>query len=133
MNDLFSNVIEICAGMHLLPSYADSSELQQPLNSVLAISPLRQMVTSRGFSMSVHTSNCGDAGWVSDRRGYRYVNIDPLTGQPWPAMPVEFTELAQSAASYAGFSGFVPDACLINHYQPGTQMGAQRPPHKARL
>ncbi|MFK8080438.1 MAG: alpha-ketoglutarate-dependent dioxygenase AlkB [Granulosicoccus sp.] len=126
MTDLISQIVEICPGMYLLPGFADSSELQAPLQQVLAVSPLRQMQTSRGFSMSVHTSNCGKVGWISDRKGYRYVELDPVSGQPWQAMPEEFAALATAAAAVAGFANFEPDACLINHYQPGTQMGAHQ-------
>ena len=30
--------------------------------------------------------------------------------------------LARTAADAAGFPGFVPDACLINRYEPGTRL-----------
>ena len=126
MNDLISDCMEICPGMIVLPGYADSAALHESLQKVLAHSPLRQMPTTRGFLMSVQTSNCGDAGWISDRRGYRYVALDPLTGKRWPSMPANFATLATAAAQRAGFNNFYPDACLINHYQPGTQMGAHQ-------
>ncbi|HEX6242919.1 MAG TPA: alpha-ketoglutarate-dependent dioxygenase AlkB, partial [Polyangiales bacterium] len=61
-------------------------------------------------------------GWVSDRRGYRYVTHDPASGQPWPAMPDVVRELAVKAAALAGFPGFDPDACLVNRYVPGARM-----------
>ena len=94
MKDLFSDSLEICPGMILLRDYADSALLQPDLESVLAAAPLRRMQTSRGFNLSVQTSNCGQMGWVSDRQGYRYTDMDPLTGAPWPAMPAAFRELA---------------------------------------
>ncbi len=56
-------------------------------------------------------SNCGSLGWVTDRTGYRYDEIDPEVGRPWPAMPTAFRELAVTAAEEAGFPNFVPDAC----------------------
>jgi alkylated DNA repair protein (DNA oxidative demethylase) len=84
--------------------------------------PWRHMVTPGGLTMSVAMSNCGEAGWVSDRHGYRYDRDDPLTGQPWPAMPPALRTLAQDAAAAAGFPGFAPDACLINRYVPGTRL-----------
>ena len=80
------------------------------------------MTTPRGLRMSVAMTNCGDAGWLSDRRGYRYDAIDPQTHRPWPAMPDVFAGLARRAASAAGFEGFAPDACLINRYEPGTRL-----------
>jgi alkylated DNA repair protein (DNA oxidative demethylase) len=67
-------------------------------------------------------TNCGAAGWVTDRRGYRYDPIDPVSGQPWPAMPPVFLQLASEAAAAAGFGDFSPDACLINRYEPGTRL-----------
>ena len=126
MSDLFSQSIEIVPGMVVLPGFADSEVLQPILERVLAQNPLRQMQTSRGFLMSVHTSNCGEVGWVSDRRGYRYATEDPLTGEPWHPMPPALQSLATRAADVSGFSDFKPDACLINHYRPGTQMGAHQ-------
>jgi alkylated DNA repair protein (DNA oxidative demethylase) len=84
--------------------------------------PLRFMTTPGGYRMSVAMTNCGEAGWVTDRSGYRYDPIDPLSGRPWPAMPSVFTELACAAAATAGFNGFFPDACLINRYEPGARL-----------
>jgi alkylated DNA repair protein (DNA oxidative demethylase) len=80
------------------------------------------MVTPGGFPMSVAMSNCGIAGWVSDRTGYRYERTDPETGRPWPDMPYAFGRLAADAAERAGFPGFAPDACLINRYVPGARL-----------
>ena len=72
--------------------------------------------------MSVAMTNCGTAGWVTDRTGYRYTTRDPETDRPWPAMPERFTDLATRAAAEAGFGGFMPDACLINRYAPGARL-----------
>jgi alkylated DNA repair protein (DNA oxidative demethylase) len=33
-----------------------------------------------------------------------------------------FRQLAVSAAEEAGFSNFIPDACLINRYEPGARL-----------
>ena len=72
--------------------------------------------------MSVAMTNCGQAGWVTDRTGYRYDPIDPLTGRPWPAMPSVFRQLAARAAAGGGFPAFEPDACLVNRYEPGSKL-----------
>jgi alkylated DNA repair protein (DNA oxidative demethylase) len=89
---------------------------------VTAHAPFRCMVTPGGRSMSVAMTNCGPVGWVSDCSGYRYSPTDPDTGRAWPKMPAPFVELAARAAAAAGFAGFVPDACLINLYRPGTRL-----------
>jgi alkylated DNA repair protein (DNA oxidative demethylase) len=82
----------------------------------------RHLETPGGFRTSVAMTNCGVLGWVSDRRGYRYTPQDPLSGQPWPAMPSVFATLAERAARAAGFEKFEPDACLINSYAPGARL-----------
>ncbi len=92
------------------------------IETITAQAPFRRMVTPGGFEMSVAMTNCGAAGWVTDRSGYRYQALDPQTGVPWPAMPSEFLTLAEEAATAAGFANFVPDACLINRYEPGTKL-----------
>ncbi len=72
--------------------------------------------------MSVAMTNCGDLGWISDRRGYRYSPVDPAGGVPWPVMPASFLAMAGAAAARVGFARFVPDACLINRYAVGARM-----------
>lgn len=96
--------------------------LVQAIASVERVSPFRHMVTPGGFTMSVALTNCGDLGWTTDTDGYRYTSVDPLTGQPWPAMPAVFRQLAREAAKSAGFADFDPDACLLNRYLPGARM-----------
>jgi len=77
------------------------------------------MQTPGGFRMSVAITNCGALGWVSDRAGYRYAAVDPAHQRPWPELPGALRSLAREAAANAGFSGFDPDACLVNRYEPG--------------
>ena len=99
----------------------DERALLAALEDVVARAPFRHMVTPGGFRMSVAMTNCGSLGWVTDRTGYRYDTIDPVSGRHWPPMPDCFLRLATRAAAEAGFRQFVPDACLINRYEPGTQ------------
>jgi alkylated DNA repair protein (DNA oxidative demethylase) len=37
-------------------------------------------------------------------------------------MPAVFRDLALRAAEQGGFTGFAPDACLVNRYTPGTRL-----------
>lgn len=92
------------------------------LQAITAQAPFRQMTTPGGYVMSVAMTNCGTAGWVTDRAGYRYDRNDPESGQLWPALPLCFLDLAITAATEAGYSNFVPDACLINRYEPGARL-----------
>jgi DNA oxidative demethylase len=114
----------IAAGAVLLRGLAQSSgpALLEAVRAVTSQSAFRFMSTPGGFQMSVAMTNCGAAGWITDRTGYRYGSIDPLTGRPWPAMPDVFATLAEVASVRAGFGAFTPDACLINQYEPGSRM-----------
>jgi alkylated DNA repair protein (DNA oxidative demethylase) len=114
----------LCDGAVILRGFALAKEplLLQAIDTIAAQAPFRHLITPGGFRMSVGMTNAGPLGWVSDRHGYRYDPIDPDSGKPWPAMPDVFLELAETAAARAGFSGFVPDACLINRYEPGTRL-----------
>jgi alkylated DNA repair protein (DNA oxidative demethylase) len=98
------------------------SDLIAALRDIAEQAPFRHMMTPGGHRMSVAMTNCGSAGWVTDRTGYRYDANDPESGKPWPQMPPSFRELAAQAATRAGFGAFSPDACLINRYQPGARM-----------
>lgn len=129
--DLFSDELEresrpldLGPGVSVLPRFAlpREAELIAALDEIVAAAPFRHMITPGGFRMSVAMTNCGPKGWVSDRTGYRYEAADPTTGKAWPTMPESFLRLAIEAATEAGFPTFVPNACLINRYEPGAKM-----------
>lgn len=114
----------IGTGAVVLRGFAVSDEeaVLADLQRVVDEAPLRHMVTPGGHRMSVAMTNCGAWGWVSDHAGYRYDAADPASGRAWPRMPDSFLLLAGRAAAAAGFSGFAPDACLINRYEPGARL-----------
>lgn len=115
---------ELDAGVVLLRGRALDAvpALLAALDAVIAAAPLRQMVTPGGLTMSVAMTNCGECGWVSDRKGYRYATVDPDSGRPWPAMPPPLARLATAAATEAGFADFAADVGLVNEYVPGTRL-----------
>ena len=114
----------LAPGAVLLRGFATAvaPTLLADLESMLAQAPFRHMVTPGGYRMSVAMTNCGAAGWITDRSGYRYDPCDPTSGMAWPPMPASFDQLATSAATQAGYPGFVTDACLINRYEPGARL-----------
>jgi alkylated DNA repair protein (DNA oxidative demethylase) len=131
MADLFDGLADaqpmreaIAEGAVLLRGFARASEqdLLAALRELVSQAPFRHMSTPGGHQMSVAMTNCGDAGWVTDRSGYRYDGSDPQSGKSWPAMPSVFRALAERAAAEGGFNGFAPDACLINRYEPSARM-----------
>jgi alkylated DNA repair protein (DNA oxidative demethylase) len=128
--DLFADAAPALADEVLAPgavvlrgfALACAAALKEDVARVSAAAPFRHLITPGGFRMSVAMTNCGELGWVSDRRGYRYDPLDPDSGLPWPALPDSFRALAREAAARAGHDGFVPDACLINRYAPGARL-----------
>ncbi|HEX3982618.1 MAG TPA: DNA oxidative demethylase AlkB [Acidisoma sp.] len=111
-------------GLTYLPGFALrlEQELLAGISQVVASASFRHMLTRGGQRMSVAMTNCGEVGWVTDRKGYRYDRLDPETARPWPPLPGSFARLAALAATEAGFGGFRPDVCLINRYEPGARM-----------
>jgi len=99
-----------------------TGDLLCAIEEVRRHAPLRKMVTPGGHTMSVAMTNCGELGWVTDRRGYRYQPHDPIGGAAWPAMPPVFRTCAADAAALGGYGDFMPDACLINCYEPGARL-----------
>ena len=126
--DLFAGpataVETIADGAARLSGFAcgEAPSLLDEVQKIALSAPFRHMMTPGGHTMSAAMTNCGLAGWTTDRRGYRYESVDPATGQPWPPLPEAFLALAARAAAQAGFAGFVPDACLINRYAPGAKL-----------
>jgi DNA oxidative demethylase len=141
IGDLFAgaapgeNHVRLAEGAVLLRGFAgpEAAAVCKAVNEIAARSPFRHMVTPGGFRMSVAMTNCGEAGWITDRRGYRYSRHDPTTGQPWPAMPPLFRALAARAAAEAGFAAFAPDACLINRYAPDAKLSMHRDEDECHL
>lgn len=125
--DLFSferRRVELGPGAAILGGFAcDQAEaLLEQIAYLSSIAPFRHMQTPGGRRMSVAMLNVGALGWVSDASGYRYTTTDPQTGRTWPTIPPIFMELASRAAQALDFGQFVPDACLINRYAPGTRL-----------
>jgi DNA oxidative demethylase len=130
-HDLFAGPAEqgeavewITEGAVVLRGFADdaASELVREVHEIASAAPFRHMTTPGGYRMSVAMTGCGEVAWVTDRKGYRYDRLDPLTSQPWPAMPQRLRSLATRAAEAAGFTRFEPDSCLINRYEPGSKL-----------
>jgi alkylated DNA repair protein (DNA oxidative demethylase) len=112
----------------ILRSFAteQAATLREAVEAVTREAPFRFLITPGGYRMSVAMTNCGSCGWVSDARGYRYDECDPMSGRRWPAMPDSFQKLASRAAAQLGFVDFAPDACLINRYEPGARLSMHR-------
>ncbi len=141
--DLFAGNEALAPGATVLRGFAaaEAASLVAAVNRIAEAAPFRHMVTPGGFTMSVAMTNCGRAGWVTDRKGYRYAEADPETGLKWPTMPENFASLAGRAADAGWFRGlcarFLPDQPLRAGHAadaaPGPQRARLRPAHRLRL
>lgn len=142
MHDLFA---EHDAGLRRREALADGAVLLRgfardqgttlltAVQGIAQAAPFRHMETPGGYCMSVAMTSCGAFGWLTDSRGYRYAEQDPLSSLPWPAMPEAFFSLAHQAAAEAGFINFSPDVCLINRYTPGAKLSLHQDNDEADL
>lgn len=94
--------------------------LVEDIRAVVAAAPLYRPVMPRTEKpFSVRMTNCGALGWVSDKAGYRYQPLHPVTGEPWPPIPPALMELWRTVANYEA----EPEACLVNFYEDKARMG----------
>ena len=130
MSDLFSNqrplIEEIYPDVFVLARFVETTLLFSEINKIYKQAPFRKMMTPNGHDTNIPLTNCGEYGWTSDKRGYRYSKFDPLSNQAWPAIPPAFAKLASDATMKVGFEDFIPDACLINQYALGRKLGSHQ-------
>ena len=78
----------------------------------------RPVMPGSGKPFSVMESNFGALGWVSDKAGYRYQPMHPVTGKAWPDIPPALLDLWNAVAAAPP-----PQCCLVNLYRAGARMG----------
>lgn len=100
-------------------SVSGQAELLSQVLSAVQTAPFYRPVTPGGRPFSVEMTCLGPLGWVSDRAGYRYQPVHPVTGAPWPPMPERLTDLWRALADWPE----PPDACLVNLYRGSARMG----------
>ena len=109
-------------GFRFWPGALSASEQADLLAEVLAAeagAPFYQPVTPGGRPFSVRMTSLGPLGWVSDRAGYRYQAVHPVTGEAWPPIPRLLLNLWRDLTGEEA----PPDACLVNLYREGARMG----------
>lgn len=111
-------------GVKWVPGFLDRNQqiaLLETVRDVVRKAPLYEPKMPRtGKPMSVRMTNCGELGWLTDKEGgYRYQELHPATGRPWPAIPPQIMQLWEKLGNYP----HPPQACLINFYDQQAKMG----------
>ncbi len=118
-----SKPIAAAPGAWLHPGFLDPAGQAVTLAALragIAQSPLFAPTMPRtGKPFSVRMTNFGPLGWVSDRNGYRYQPMHPVTGDPWPPIPAEIAQVWRELLPDAP----PPEACLVNYYEQTAKMG----------
>lgn len=114
-------------GCRYFPQYltlAEQDQLLKTMRRVIEDAPLftpRMPRTDKPFS--VHMTNCGPLGWVSDKDGgYRYQPAHPETGKPWPPIPETLLTIWRELTGCE----HDPQACLVNYYGGSARLGLHR-------
>lgn len=103
-----------------------SEEIQRKIideiNRIQKIDPWITPTTAYGNSFSIKTTNCGEYGWISDNKGYRYEKVNSF-GLPWQPIP----SIILDVVSGLNLENFKPESCLINYYHhPKAKLGLHR-------
>lgn len=105
--------------MHL-QSYFNLTQQQRLLELTREIARANGCMTTptmtSGARYNCKQTSCGQVGWLSDRKGYRYSEINPENNKPFAPMPAEFIDIAQKLALAAHEPHYKPETCLINFY-----------------
>jgi DNA oxidative demethylase len=118
-----AQALTISDGVRYYPAYLSDEQQQEWVKSILGLAQRAPFFTPTmprtGKPFSVRMTNCGSLGWVSDIKGYRYQSMHPETLKEWPNMPPTFLKAWEELSKY----GHLPEACLINLYEPNARMG----------
>jgi alkylated DNA repair protein (DNA oxidative demethylase) len=119
--DSLADVEQFGRGATVLRQFAvpEETALLSALQEVVATAPFHHMITPGGFLMA----RCDEQLWFARLGdGSNRLSVRPVDPACLAADAGCFLRLATGAAVQAGFSDFVPDACLINRYVPGAKM-----------
>ncbi|MTJ17467.1 MULTISPECIES: alpha-ketoglutarate-dependent dioxygenase AlkB [unclassified Dolichospermum] len=98
------------------------NEILKVCREVARQSPLFTPIMPSGKPFNCQMTSCGELGWISDTKGYRYSAIHP-NGKPWTPIPEIINNLAKDLANQIGEPGYHPQTCLINYYQKSGKLG----------
>jgi len=103
-------------------SIEDQVKLVELCRDVVRQAPLFRKVMPTGAEFRYLCTSAGQYGWISDRKGYRYVDTHPITEKPFPDIPELVCRVAIDAAQSCGES-VRPETALINYYTVGDMLG----------
>src|SRR6185503_20701939 len=102
---LRASKLTILDGVYLWPgalnAKAQSELVAEVLEKVEQALFYKPVMPGSGREFSVEETNFGSLGWISDRHGYRYEPVHPVTKKSWPAIPALLLDLWDATTGYA--------------------------------
>lgn len=111
-------MIEVCHKLTL----ADQLAILDQCREVVRQAPLFRKVMPTGAKFQYLCTSAGHYGWVSDRKGYRYVDHHPITDAHFPPIPPILHDIAVEAAAHYNLT-LRPETALINWYDAKGKLG----------
>lgn len=108
--------VVFCLPLHI------QTQLVDLCRGLVAEAPLFQKVMPTGAKFRYLCTSAGAYGWMSDRKGYRYVEEHPLTQRAFPPIPALIAEIATQAAAVCQMA-LLPQTALINWYGADGTLG----------
>ena len=94
------------------------------LSKVIEQAPWFVPKMKSGASFKYRMTNAGKYGWISDEKGYRYVERNPHTGLLWPSIPASIIGIVRQLSEMQVIpANFRPESMLINQYLTGESLG----------
>lgn len=100
----------------------EQHQILRECQAVIENAPLFRAIMPTGADFRYLCTSAGDYGWLSDRKGYRYVSKHPITRVPFPPIPRLIQQIAFEAAQTCGLP-LRPESALINWYDEDSQLG----------
>ena len=100
----------------------EQRQILQACDQVIQRAPLFTKTMPTGAAFRYRCTSAGHYGWISDKKGFRYVESHPITNEPFPLMPAFIKQIAIASVASVGLS-IRPESALINWYDADSSLG----------
>jgi alkylated DNA repair protein (DNA oxidative demethylase) len=103
-------------------SIDEQGQILETCQTVIEEAPLFIKTMPGGAAFRYRCTSAGSYGWISDKKGFRYVDAHPVTSLPFPQMPPLIEKIAIETVSQYGLH-IRPESALINWYDHDGTLG----------
>ncbi len=97
-------------------------DLLAQCKAVIQQAPLFTKTMPTGAAFRYRCTSAGKYGWISDKKGFRYVSKHPHTNSSFPPIPPLIKQIAVDSVAQYGLH-IRPESALINWYDPDSTLG----------